>query len=85
MKKLYQKSELYFSLVWIGLYVVVMNIALQFCGGFDSLAEKTVPQMLVPVVCVMVLAAASCAADFLKNTVFAPSGAMRSSSCILFR
>ena len=59
MKKLYQKSELYFSLVWIGLYVVVMNIALQFCGGFDNLAGKTVPQMLVPVVCVMVLAAAS--------------------------
>lgn len=61
MKKLYQKSELYFSLVWIGLYVVVMNIALQFCGGFDNLAEKTVPQMLVPVVCVMALAAASTA------------------------
>ena len=61
MKKLYQKSELYFSLMWIGLYVVVMNIALQFCGGFDNLAEKTVQQMLVPVVCVMALAAASTA------------------------
>ena len=61
MKKLYQKNELYFSLVWIGLYVVVMNIALQFCGGFDDLGSKTVPQMLVPVVCVMALAAASTA------------------------
>lgn len=61
MKKLYQKSELYFALVWIGLYVVVMNIALQFCGGFDDLAGKTVPQLLVPVVCVVALAAASTA------------------------
>ena len=61
MKKLYQKSELYFALVWIGLYVVVMNIALQFCGGFDDLAGKTVPQLLIPVVCVVALAAASTA------------------------
>ena len=61
MKKLYQKSELYFALVWIGLYVVVMNIALQFCGGFDDLAGKTVPQLLVPVVCIVALAAASTA------------------------
>jgi len=59
MKKLYQKNELTFALVWIGLYVVVMNIALQFCGGFDDLASKTVPQMLVPVVCIVILAAAS--------------------------
>ena len=61
MNKLYEKSELYFSLVWIGLYVVVMNIALQFCGGFDDLGSKTVPQLLVPVVCVMALAAATTA------------------------
>ncbi len=59
MKKLYQKSELSFSLVWIGLYVVVMNIALQFCGGFDDLASKTAAQVLVPVICIIVLAAAS--------------------------
>ena len=59
MKKLYQKSELSFSLVWIGLYVVVMNIALRFCGGFDDLGSKTVPQLLVPVLCIMALAAAS--------------------------
>lgn len=59
MKKLYEKNELTFALVWIGLYVVVMNIALQFCGGFDDLASKTVPQMLVPVVCITILAAAS--------------------------
>ena len=59
MKKLYQKSELYFSLVWIGMYVIVMNIALQFCGGFDDLGSKTAPQMLVPVVCIMGLAAVS--------------------------
>lgn len=56
MNKLYQKSELSFSLVWIGLYVVVMNIALQFCGGFDDLASKTVQQVLVPVICICVLA-----------------------------
>lgn len=57
MKKLYEKSELAFALVWIGLYVVVMNIALQFCHGFDDLASKTVPQLLVPVVCITLLAA----------------------------
>ena len=55
MTKLYHKSNLSFALVWIGLYVIVMNIALQFCGGFDNLAEKTVPQLLVPVVCILVL------------------------------
>ena len=56
MKKLYEKSQLGFALMWIGLYVVVMNIALQFCGGFDSLADKTVPQLLVPVICIFALA-----------------------------
>ena len=56
MKKLYEKSQLGFALMWIGLYVVVMNIALQFCGGFDSLADKTVPQLLVPVICILALA-----------------------------
>ncbi len=58
MKKLYEKNELTFSLVWIGIYVVVMNIALQFCGGFDNLASKTVPQLLVPVACIAALAVA---------------------------
>ena len=59
MKKLYEKNELTFSLVWIGLYVVVMNIALQFCGGFDDLANKTASQVLVPVICICVLAVVS--------------------------
>ena len=59
MKKLYQKNELAFALVWIGLYVVVMNIALQFCGGFDDLAGKTAGQVLIPVVCICALAAFS--------------------------
>lgn len=59
MKKLYQKSELSFALVWIALYVVVMNIALQFCGGFDDLSGKTVSQVLVPVICIIVLAVVS--------------------------
>ena len=56
MKKLYEKSELCFALVWIGLYVVVMNIALQFSGGFDDPAGKTLAQLLVPVGCILVLA-----------------------------
>ena len=56
MKKLYEKNEVTFALVWIGLYVVVMNIALQFCGGFDDLASKTVVQVLVPVICICALA-----------------------------
>lgn len=55
MKKLYQKNEVYFALVWIGLYVGMMNIALQFCGGLDDLAGKTVLQLLVPNVCVLAL------------------------------
>jgi len=59
VKKLYEKNELTFSLVWIGLYVVVMNIALQFCGGFDDLANKTASQVLVPVICICVLAVVS--------------------------
>ena len=66
MTKLYKKSELAFSLVWIGLYVVVMNIALQFSGGFDHLESKTPAQLLVPVVCILVQAAAS-TAWILKN------------------
>ena len=61
MKKLYEKNELTFALVWIGLYVAVMNIALQFCGGFDDLASKTVQQVLVPVICICVLAVVSTA------------------------
>lgn len=59
MKKLYQNSQLGFALVWIGLYVVVMNIALQVCGGFDDLPSKTPAQLLVPVVCILVLAIAA--------------------------
>ena len=59
MKKLYDKNEVAFALVWIALYVAVMNIALQFCGGFDNLAAKTVPQMLVPVISIVVIALAA--------------------------
>lgn len=59
IKKLYEKNEVTFALVWIGLYVVVMNIALQFCGGFDNLESKTVAQMLVPVGCILLLAVIS--------------------------
>lgn len=57
MKKLYEKNEVYFALVWIGLYVGIMNIALQFCGGLDDLADKSVLQLLVPTVCVLALSA----------------------------
>ncbi len=59
MKKLYEKNEVAFALVWIALYVIVMNIALQFCGGFDNLAAKTVLQVIVPVICIAALALAS--------------------------
>lgn len=59
MKKLYEKSEIWFALAWIGLYVVSMNIGLQFAGGLDNLAEKTVPGLLAPVVISLALAAAS--------------------------
>ena len=56
MRKLYDKNEVSFALVWIGIYVVVMNLAMQLCGGFDDLADKTVPQMLAPVICITALA-----------------------------
>lgn len=59
MRKLYEKSPISFALVWIGLYVIVMNVALHVCGGFDDLAGKTVPQLLVPVICIILLAVVS--------------------------
>lgn len=59
MEKLYKKNEVAFALVWIALYVIVMNIALQFCDGFDNLATKTVWQMLIPVICIVLLAIAA--------------------------
>lgn len=59
MTKLYEKSEITFALVWIALYVVIMNIALQFCGGFDDLAAKKATQLLIPVACILVLAVAA--------------------------
>lgn len=59
MRKLYEKSELGFALAWIGLYVVTMNIGLQFAGGFDDLAGKTVPGLLAPVGISLVLAVAA--------------------------
>ena len=59
MRKLYEKNEVTFALVWIALYVVGMNIAMQFCGGFDGLAGKTAGQLIVPVICAAALAVAS--------------------------
>lgn len=59
MTKLYRKSELGFALAWIGAYVAVMNLALQFCGGFDDLPSKTPGQVAVPVVCILLLAVAA--------------------------
>lgn len=56
MKKLYEKDEVSFALVWIGIYVVAMNLALQLCNGFDNLAGKTAPQVLAPLACSVVLA-----------------------------
>ena len=55
MTKLYRKSELWFALAWIALYVGLMNLALQFCGGFDDLASKTPGQVAVPVGCILLL------------------------------
>jgi len=57
LKKWYEKSEIGFSLLWIALYVLVMNAALRFCGGLDDLAGKTAGQLLAPVACILVLAA----------------------------
>ena len=67
MTKLYRKTELGFALLWIGLYVVVMNIALQFCSGFDNLENKTIAQMLVPVICILVLAVVATPMDYPKR------------------
>lgn len=59
MRKLYNKNPVSFALVWIGLYVVMMNVALQFCGGLDNLADKAPSQVLIPVLCSLALGAAS--------------------------
>jgi len=56
MKKLYRKNELTFALVWIAIYVVVMNIAMNLCGGFDHLESKTPGEILAPVFCILLLA-----------------------------
>ena len=89
MRKLYEKNELTFALVWIGLYVVVMNIALQFCGGFDDLARK--PQrrfwfrLSVSAFWRWFQRFGFCATVFLKSMVCAVSRATGHSFCILFR
>lgn len=57
MINLYKKSPLWFSLFWIFLYVGIMNIAMQFCGGFDNLQEKTTTQLLIPTCCSLLFAA----------------------------
>lgn len=58
MKKLYEKNEIWFALAWIGLYVITMNIGLQFAGGLDDLAGKSVPGLLAPVAIALALAIA---------------------------
>lgn len=55
MRKLWEKSEVGFALLWIGIYLAVMNTALQISGGFDNIESKAVPQLLVPVVCILLL------------------------------
>lgn len=59
MRKLYEKHEIGFALCWIGLYVVGMNIGLQFAGGLDDLAGKRVTGLLAPVGVGAVLAVAA--------------------------
>ena len=58
MRKLYEKSEISFALVWIGLYVGLMNLALAFSGGFDDLAQQSAARLLVPASCAVALALA---------------------------
>lgn len=76
MKKLYEKNEVSFALVWIGLYVVIMNIALNICGGFDHLADKTIWQLLVPVGCIFLLAVL-CTAWIIQNNLAEKFGLCR--------
>lgn len=59
MRKLYEKNEVGFALVWIGLYVVLMNVGLQVCGGLDDLASKTAGALLAPVAIGVALAVAA--------------------------
>jgi len=61
VKKLYENKPVTFALLWIGLYVLLMNIALNFCGGLDDLAAKTAAQVAIPAGCALLLAAASTA------------------------
>lgn len=61
-----KKNELNFALIWIAAYVIVMNIALQFCNGLDNLETKTPQQLLIPVICITILAILS-TAFIIKN------------------
>ncbi len=56
LKRIYKENEVNFALIWIVIYVVIMNIALNYCGGFDNLASKTIDQLLVPVICILLIA-----------------------------
>lgn len=53
---MYKKNELHFALIWIAIYVIGMNIALQFCNGFDHLETKTPTQLLIPVIIIILIA-----------------------------
>jgi membrane protease YdiL (CAAX protease family) len=81
MKKLYNKSELTFSLMWIALYVTVMNIALQFCNGFDNLSDKTEVQLLVPVIC-SIIYAICITVWIIKNKLTQKYGLCRFKKCL---
>lgn len=56
LKRIYKKNEVNFALIWIAIYVVIMNIALNYCGGFDNLVSKTINQLLIPVICILLIA-----------------------------
>lgn len=56
LKRIYKKNEVNFALIWIAIYVVIINIALNYCGGFDNLVSKTIDQLLVPVICILLIA-----------------------------
>ena len=59
MRKLWEKSEIVFALVWIGIYLAVMNIALEVRDHFYSADSNAFFPLFLPSICSLLLCAVS--------------------------
>ena len=54
MREIYEKSELRFALIWIGIYVVLMNAAdsvSETIGAAKSSPRRSAPDWCLPCTC----------------------------------